>query len=75
MWASEKTGKRFRVPRHKTEDVPKGTLKLIMEAAGLIRAPLEIERNVTIWQSTHIRQYSQGKKEGCYSVRFPDVPG
>ncbi len=34
-WFSPKTGKKFMVPRHKTEDVPKGTLKSIRKSAGL----------------------------------------
>ena len=35
LWFSPITGKTFPVGRHKTEDVKKGTLKSIIEAAGL----------------------------------------
>ncbi len=35
MWYSPITGQTFPVGRHRTEDVPKGTLKSIMTAAGL----------------------------------------
>ena len=35
IWYSEKTSKYFPVGRHKTQEVPKGTLKSIMRDAGL----------------------------------------
>lgn len=35
QWYSPKTGQIFPVGRHKTEEVPRGTLKSIMQAAGL----------------------------------------
>ena len=35
QWYSPKTGKIFPVGRHKTEEVPLGTLKSIMRDAGL----------------------------------------
>lgn len=35
MWYSPITGRTFPVGRHKTEDVRRGTLKSILEAAGL----------------------------------------
>ena len=35
IWYSPVTGKMFPVARHKTEDVPAGTLKSIMRDAGL----------------------------------------
>ena len=35
MWYSPKTGARFTVGRHKTEDVRPGTLKSILKAAGI----------------------------------------
>ncbi len=35
LWYSPITNKTFPVGRHKTEDVPKGTLKSILQAAGL----------------------------------------
>lgn len=35
IWYSEKTEKRFPVSRHKTQEVPKGTLDSIMKSAGL----------------------------------------
>lgn len=35
IWISPQTGNQFTVPRHKTEDVPKGTLKSILRDAGL----------------------------------------
>ena len=35
IWISEKTGNQFTVGRHKTQEVPKGTLKSILKAAGL----------------------------------------
>ena len=35
IWLSQITGKKFTVPRHKNEDVPKGTLNSILKAAGL----------------------------------------
>lgn len=35
MWYSPSTGKQFPVPRHPTEDVPKGTCKSIKDDAGL----------------------------------------
>lgn len=35
MWFSPKTGKFFPVSRHNTEDVPRGTLNSIEQAAGL----------------------------------------
>ncbi len=35
LWYSPITGQVFPVGRHKTEDVPKGTLKSILTAAGL----------------------------------------
>ena len=35
IWVNPKTGKQFIVGRHKTQDVPIGTLKSIMRSAGL----------------------------------------
>ncbi len=35
IWYSPITNQTFPVGRHKTEDVPKGTLKSILTAAGL----------------------------------------
>ncbi|MCD7886851.1 MAG: type II toxin-antitoxin system HicA family toxin [Clostridiales bacterium] len=35
IWYSPITGKRFPVSRHKTEEIPKGTLKSILRDAGL----------------------------------------
>lgn len=35
IWYSPITGETFPVGRHKTEDVPQGTLKSILKAAGL----------------------------------------
>lgn len=35
LWFSPKTGARFTVGRHKTEDVRPGTLKSILKAAGI----------------------------------------
>lgn len=35
IWYSPRTGKRFPVGRHKTQDVPPGTLKSIKESAGV----------------------------------------
>lgn len=35
IWISKKTGKKFQVPRHGTQDVPIGTLKSIMRSAGI----------------------------------------
>ncbi len=35
IWMSRTTGKKFQVPRHGTKDVPSGTLKSIMESAGI----------------------------------------
>nr|DAG78041.1 MAG TPA: toxin [Caudoviricetes sp.] len=35
IWFSPVSGQKFTVPRHKTQDVPKGTLKSIRTAAGL----------------------------------------
>ena len=35
IWINPKTGKQFTVGRHKTQDVPTGTLKSIMKSAGL----------------------------------------
>jgi predicted RNA binding protein YcfA (HicA-like mRNA interferase family) len=35
MWFSPITGETFPVGRHKSEDVPRGTLKSILAAAGL----------------------------------------
>lgn len=34
IWYSEKTGKKFSVPRHKAE-IPKGTARNILKDAGL----------------------------------------
>lgn len=34
-WHSSKTGKDFRVPRHPSKDVPKGTINRILKDAGL----------------------------------------
>jgi len=36
LWYSEKTGKTFPVSRHKTQEVPIGTLKSIKRDAGLV---------------------------------------
>lgn len=35
VWFSPITNSRFRVPRHKTQEVPTGTLKSIMKQAGI----------------------------------------
>ena len=35
MWYSPITGETFPVPRHKTQEIPPGTLKSIRKAAGL----------------------------------------
>lgn len=35
IWISQKTGKKFSVPRHGTQDVPPGTLKSIKDSAGI----------------------------------------
>lgn len=35
LWYSPITGKTFPVGHHKTKEVPKGTLKSILQAAGL----------------------------------------
>lgn len=35
IWVSRKTGKKFQVPRHGTQDVPPGTLKSIKRSAGI----------------------------------------
>ena len=35
IWKSPRTGKQFTVSRHKTQEVPTGTLRSIMKAAGL----------------------------------------
>lgn len=35
LWHSPITGKIFPVGHHKTQEVPKGTLKRILQAAGL----------------------------------------
>lgn len=35
IWYSPITGQQFTVPRHKTQEVPKGTLENIRRAAGL----------------------------------------
>lgn len=34
-WYSPKTGKKFRVPRHQSKEVPTGTADRIMKDAGL----------------------------------------
>ena len=34
-WYSPITGRNFRVPRHKNQEVPKGTLDSILKDAGL----------------------------------------
>ena len=35
IWRNKTTGEKFSVSRHKTEEVPTGTLKSIRKAAGL----------------------------------------
>lgn len=35
LWISEKTQKKFPVSRHKTQEVPPGTLESILKSAGL----------------------------------------
>lgn len=35
IWFSPISGRKFTVPRHKNEDVPKGTLNSILKAAGI----------------------------------------
>ncbi len=35
IWFSPVTGKQFPVSRHKTEEIPRGTLKSILRDAGL----------------------------------------
>lgn len=35
IWVSRKTGIKFQVPRHGTQDVPLGTLKSIKRSAGI----------------------------------------
>jgi len=34
-WINPKTGQKFQVPRHKTQEVATGTLKQILKSAGL----------------------------------------
>lgn len=34
-WHSDKTGKDFRVPRHKSKEIPTGTADSILKDAGL----------------------------------------
>ena len=34
-WHSDTTGKDFRVPRHKSKEIPSGTLKAILKDAGI----------------------------------------
>lgn len=36
VWYSPATNRKFAVPRHNTQDVPTGTYRSIMKAAGLI---------------------------------------
>lgn len=33
-WTSRRTGKKFQIPRHGTQEAPTGTLKSIKESAG-----------------------------------------
>lgn len=35
IWCNPAIGTKFTVPRHKTQDVPVGTLKSIMKSAGI----------------------------------------
>ena len=35
IWISTRTGRKFQVPRHGTQDVPIGTLKAIKQSAGI----------------------------------------
>lgn len=35
LWISEKTGKKIRVPRHPSKEVPPGTANRIMKDAGI----------------------------------------
>lgn len=35
IWISRKTGKKFQVPRHGAKEVPMGTLKSILQSAGI----------------------------------------
>lgn len=35
IWISRTTGKKFQVPRHATQDIPKGTLDSILSSAGI----------------------------------------
>lgn len=39
LWYSPITGKEFPVSRHKTEEVPEGTLKSILKDAGITKKP------------------------------------
>jgi predicted RNA binding protein YcfA (HicA-like mRNA interferase family) len=35
IWISRRTGKKFQVPRHDSQDVPKGTFQEIKRVAGI----------------------------------------
>lgn len=35
IWISKRTGKKFTVPRHNTQEVPTGTLNSIKRSAGI----------------------------------------
>lgn len=35
IWKNKKTGKTFPISRHKTQEVPKGTLNSILKDAGI----------------------------------------
>lgn len=35
IWFSPKTGKKFTVGRHNTQEIPTGTLRSIMKSAGI----------------------------------------
>ena len=35
IWISRRTGKKFQVPRHGAKEVPPGTLKSILDSAGI----------------------------------------
>ena len=35
IWISRRTEKKFQVPRHGAQNIPRGTLKSIMDCAGI----------------------------------------
>ena len=36
IWISRRTGKKFQIPRHGSQEVPAGTLRSIQKSAGLL---------------------------------------